>query len=217
MGALRIFDEETGMIVYLVRHAESAPRDHLSYEEGTAVGLSLFGRWQATLLAKKLALLGIQKIVSSPLARARETADAICKATGVSLALDDRFAEHVPSRTLTGVAFKEAKKRTRQEKDFIPQDGESFNHAAERFIKGLKEAVTGNNPACIVSHALVMQDALMVLFSLKVPPILDEASITKLSYENGKFSLVFINNAPSFFADIARRMRRRLKARSVWS
>jgi len=57
-------------IVRLVRHGAAAA----AYSEHTDPGLSSDGRTQAAAVAEGLALLGSQLVVSSPMARARETA-----------------------------------------------------------------------------------------------------------------------------------------------
>lgn len=75
------------MRVFVVRHAEAASGepDHLR-------PLTKTGRKEAEALARKLAKQHVDAIVSSPLVRARQTADAIAAATSAGVEQDDRLA-----------------------------------------------------------------------------------------------------------------------------
>jgi phosphohistidine phosphatase len=74
--------------VYLVRHAEAAPGDP---DELRA--LTPEGRRAARDVGERLAAEGVRPdaLISSPLLRARETADAIGRAVGVEPETDDRL------------------------------------------------------------------------------------------------------------------------------
>ena len=74
------------MRVFVVRHAEAAPGepDHLR-------PLTSAGREAAQRRARDLAAMRIDAVVSSPLLRARQTAEAIASATGVRVEVDDRL------------------------------------------------------------------------------------------------------------------------------
>src|SRR5688500_3230980 len=71
----------------LVRHAKADPG---SPDELRA--LSAAGREQARALAERLSGEQPAVVLSSPLLRARETADAIARAAGAPLRIDDRLA-----------------------------------------------------------------------------------------------------------------------------
>jgi len=75
--------------VYLVRHAKAD-----SGEPDELRALNDKGREQARELAERLARDGVRPdaVLTSPLLRARETADAIAKATGVQAEPDERLA-----------------------------------------------------------------------------------------------------------------------------
>ncbi len=73
--------------LYLVRHAHSDPG-----EPDELRPLSEKGREQARELAARLAEAGPELVLSSPLLRARETAEAIARAAGTPLRVDDRLA-----------------------------------------------------------------------------------------------------------------------------
>jgi len=73
----------------LVRHAEAEPG-----EPDELRALTAHGRWQAQDLAKRLEQHGIrvEAVLSSPLLRARQTADAIAAGAGVAAEPDERLA-----------------------------------------------------------------------------------------------------------------------------
>jgi phosphohistidine phosphatase len=77
------------MRVFLVRHAEAEPGvpDELRT-------LTDHGRWQAQDLGRRFTRRGIrpEAVLSSPLLRARQTADAIAAEAGVSAEPDERLA-----------------------------------------------------------------------------------------------------------------------------
>jgi phosphohistidine phosphatase len=73
--------------VFLVRHAEAAPGDPDELRPLTAAG-----RDTACAVAERLARERPDAVVSSPLLRARETAQLIAEAVGVDVEADDRLA-----------------------------------------------------------------------------------------------------------------------------
>jgi phosphohistidine phosphatase SixA len=81
--------------VFVVRHAEAAPGepDHLR-------PLTSAGREAAERRARELAGKRIDAVVSSPLLRARQTAEAIGAATGARVEVDHRLG---PGATAAGL------------------------------------------------------------------------------------------------------------------
>lgn len=77
------------MQVFLVRHAKAAPG-----EPDALRPLTPHGRQQARELGRRLAGEGVRPsaVLTSPLLRARETADEIARATGSSVEPDERLA-----------------------------------------------------------------------------------------------------------------------------
>ena len=74
--------------LHLVRHADAVPasEDHFAiYDDYEAHPLSERGRAQAAAVAERFAELDLAAVYTSPVRRARETADAIAAAAGVEL------------------------------------------------------------------------------------------------------------------------------------
>ncbi len=85
------------MQLYLVRHADATPGDPDELRT-----LSDEGREQARTLGEQLKAGGVQPdvVLTSPLLRARETAEALARATGSRAETDERLA---PGATADGV------------------------------------------------------------------------------------------------------------------
>jgi phosphohistidine phosphatase SixA len=75
------------MRLFLVRHAEAAPG-----EPDELRPLTPAGRAVARDLGERLAAEQLDAVVSSPLLRARETAEQIARAAGVTAQADERLA-----------------------------------------------------------------------------------------------------------------------------
>jgi phosphohistidine phosphatase SixA len=83
------------MRLFLVRHAEAAPG-----EPDELRPLTPAGRAVARDLGERLATEHLDAVVSSPLLRARETAEQIARAAGLAPEADDRLA---PGATAEGL------------------------------------------------------------------------------------------------------------------
>jgi ribonuclease H / adenosylcobalamin/alpha-ribazole phosphatase len=83
----------SGSVFYLVRHGESAGNVNVGLRRSEDPPLTERGRAQAARAAAALAPLRIHEVCSSPLRRARETAEVIAAAAGVALRVVEGFAE----------------------------------------------------------------------------------------------------------------------------
>ena len=79
--------------VTLVRHGQTASSARSAYSGRSDIPLTDTGREQALRVARRLASAGVDAVVSSPLIRARDTAQAIADAGGAPLILDERLTE----------------------------------------------------------------------------------------------------------------------------
>ena len=87
------------MRIFLVRHAEAVPGEPDELRRLTAAG-----RDAARALGKDLATEQPTAVVSSPLLRARETADLIARACKVDAITDDNLAPGATAETLRDAA-----------------------------------------------------------------------------------------------------------------
>jgi phosphohistidine phosphatase SixA len=84
------------MLVILVRHAEAAPG-----QPDELRPLTSSGREAARMLGDLLAERAPDAVVSSPLLRARETADTLATAAGLDARVDERLAPGATGSSLT--------------------------------------------------------------------------------------------------------------------
>jgi phosphohistidine phosphatase SixA len=85
--------------LFVVRHAEAAPG-----EPDDLRPLTDAGRAAAHALGEVLAAENLDAVVSSPLLRARETADAIARAAGLEAVTDERLAPGASADDMRAIA-----------------------------------------------------------------------------------------------------------------
>lgn len=91
--------------IHLVRHGEVENPDHVVYAGMPGFSLSEDGKLQAAAVANRLGSVTPSSIVSSPLDRAIETANAIAAPHGLAVDVDDRLSEWALSDRWAGVAW----------------------------------------------------------------------------------------------------------------
>ncbi|TLS47307.1 bifunctional RNase H/acid phosphatase [Streptomyces montanus] len=195
----------------LLRHGETplTPQKRFSGSGGSDPGLSEAGRTQAERVAGALAARGtVQDIVSSPLARCRETAGVIAARLGLDVRVEDGLRE-TDFGAWEGLTFGEVRER-------YPEDltawlgsaeaeptggGESFEAVARRVATardGLIATHTGRT-VLVVSHVTPIKT--LVRLALGAPPEslfrmeLSAASLSVIAYyADGNASLRMLND-----------------------
>jgi probable phosphoglycerate mutase len=144
-------------VIYLVRHGETAANAHRVLQTPD-VPLSPRGQEQARRLARRLAAAGIARILSSDLARAALTAEALREATGAPLAQEPLLQERnlgdlrgTPYAELPGDVFGP---------DYAPPGGETwaeFHARVDRaWARTLEHAAAvASGHLAVVTHGLV--------------------------------------------------------------
>ncbi|WP_142848217.1 histidine phosphatase family protein [Telmatospirillum sp. J64-1] len=110
------------------------------------IPLNAEGRTQAAAAANILTEYGIASIWSSPLGRARETAEIVASRLGLAVSLIGGLAERNWGIYEGGAAS------ARKNKDAAPEGGESAADFTRRSIAALSE-VGGPAPALVVAHS----------------------------------------------------------------
>lgn len=133
-------------MVYLVQHGDKQPLPG-------DPGLTDLGRQQAEHAGRWPSGLGISALWTSPMRRARETADRIAAVTGLAVQCDDRLRERLNwDGSMPFDAFLALWARTARDRDLVPAGGQSSRQAAARlraFLAGLR-GLPG--PAAAVTH-----------------------------------------------------------------
>ena len=110
------------------------------------IPLNMTGRRQARQAAELAASLGIVRVVSSPLARARETAAIIASFLGLPVIVENGFKER-DWGTMEGRSYRELIGL-----DAVPEGAESFERFSSRVVAALPEAILPA-PALLVAHS----------------------------------------------------------------
>ncbi|UQZ81342.1 Putative phosphoserine phosphatase 2 [Paenibacillus konkukensis] len=182
---------------YLVRHGIKEKGIH-------DVALAPEGVRQAQKTAIFLCTRPIRKIVSSPLLRAKQTAQLIAEAIGAPVTENIRLRERANWGDLPGQTFEqfvEMWERCTRDRDFIPPVGDSARKAGERMASCLQELAAEHpqDSLIIVTHGGLITDFLVNVFTEEQlnerhPDFVDEqsqlipeCSITNVVYQDGIF------------------------------
>jgi ribonuclease H / adenosylcobalamin/alpha-ribazole phosphatase len=145
----------------LLRHGETAMSAQRRFAGRSDAPLTDTGRRQAAAAAARLAARGgIDMIVTSPLQRARRTAEAVAEATGAPVTVDDGLVE-TDFGEWEGLTFAEVTQRWPDEltgwlasSEVAPPGGESLATVARRVLGALDRLLAAHGPGTLllVSH-----------------------------------------------------------------
>ncbi|MEU4640316.1 bifunctional RNase H/acid phosphatase [Micromonospora sp. NPDC023814] len=207
----------TATRLILVRHGETPYTEQRRYSGRGDVPLSERGRAQARATAARVAALApsVAAVVSSPLSRCTQTAEAIAGALGgVPVRREDDLVE-CDFGAWEGRTFAEVREEWPGEMDawlastrVAPPDGESFTDVAERCrraVDGLCRAYPGET-VVVVSHVspikLVLRDALAAGDGFLHRLFLDAAGISVLDmWPDGGVAVRTVNDTAHLSAD----------------
>jgi probable phosphoglycerate mutase len=203
-------DMGTPTTFVLLRHGETAltPEKRFSGSGGSDPDLSEKGRLQAQNTAAALAARGtVQAVVSSPLARCRQTAAAVAGRLGLEVRIDEGLRE-TDFGAWEGLTFAEVRERYPAELDAwlaspktAPPGGESFEAVARRVARS-RDKLLARYPGrtvLLVTHVtpvktlarLALGAPSEALFRMEVSP----ASLTALAYyADGNASMRLFND-----------------------
>lgn len=194
----------------LLRHGETAltPQKRFSGSGGSDPSLSDVGREQAERAAAAFAARGtIQAIVSSPLKRCQETAQAVAARLGLDVRIEDGLRE-TDFGSWEGLTFGEVRSRRPEElnawlasPEAAPPGGESFASVAERVseTRDRLAAEYAGRTVLLVTHVTPIKT--LVRLALGAPPEslfrmeLSAASVSAVAYYgDGNASVRLLND-----------------------
>jgi ribonuclease H / adenosylcobalamin/alpha-ribazole phosphatase len=192
----------------LLRHGETPLSAERRFAGRGEIPLTEAGQRQAATAADRLAARGgIDLIISSPLLRARQTAEAVARATGATLRADDGLAE-LDFGEWEGLTLAEASQRWPAEVTawlgnvaVAPPGGESFAAAIDRVGAALDRLLAAHQfrTLLLVSHVSPIKIA--VCRALLAPPVtlfrfqLDVASLCEIDwYADGPATVRSLND-----------------------
>ena len=162
----------------LVRHGETEHNVAGVLQGWNDSDLTAAGKGQVERLAQRLRHSGATALYSSPLARARATAEIIAREVELPIAEIDDLREMNcggwEGRRFFGIREEEPElfRRWTEEADFPCPDGESHAGVRERVARGLarieQEASGASGRAIVVSHGIAIRLAATALLELPV-------------------------------------------------
>lgn len=204
-------DMGTPATFVLLRHGETAltPQKRFSGSGGSDPELSATGRRQAAAVAESLAARGtVQSVISSPLRRCRETAQAVADRLGLTVTVEEGLRE-VDFGAWEGLTFAETRERFPEDlqawldspKAAPTGGGESFASATRR-ISATRDRLLAEHAGrtvLLVSHVTPVK--ILVRLALGAPPEalfrmeLSAASLSAVAYyADGNASVRLLND-----------------------
>lgn len=178
--------------IVIVQHGEkvSAPGDP---------GLTAFGVDQARRTAQALQRVGPHSaLLSSPLRRARETAEPVARVLGLQVEVDDRLTERMNWDGESDFDdFISEWQQATADRDYVPTAGDSSRAAGARFMEALDQRCQEGAASLIaVAHGGVTVDLLRTILGDAIveenwPALLHDGvppcALTRLIHRDGSF------------------------------
>lgn len=192
--------------VILIRHGATAPSAERRFAGTTDVDLSDEGREQATVVARRLRQVRIDALYVSPMARCRQTADAITESTGLKQRAADEIREcafgkweGLTSREVMD-QFPEEFRQWLSDDACPPPDGESWTQVGERVGRWFQEAITAHedNTILAVTHGgpilWLCRHLLQAPYSAMLTLEIDPCSLTLLQNRRNLWRIRLLND-----------------------
>jgi broad specificity phosphatase PhoE len=157
-------------VIYLVQHGEKEPGPG-------DPPLTELGRKQAASTARWFRRIELTAVYSSPLRRARQTAQPIGAAASLPVQADERLRERVNWDARQSLhRFLADWDRSTRDRDFVPDNGESSRSAGERLREFVASLAGRPGSVVAVSHGGVTADLLRTLAGDDAlpPPLLND-------------------------------------------
>ena len=165
-------------MIYLIRHGQTDWNMERKIQGQTDIPLNINGKHQAEGVAEEITNLKIDRIISSDLSRAKETAEIINKKIGTKITFDERIRE-VDYGDFEGKFIENIK-----DEEWIlfnqnpeKKNGESRKHVYDRVKNFLKEIKDDEN-VLVVTHSGALK---MMLYYAKNKEKFDLTSYNEFS------------------------------------
>lgn len=194
------------MKIYIIRHGETQWNKEEVFRGRKDISLNETGKKQVERVGLYFSHRPINRIVSSPLARARQTAEAISNPISIAIETMEELTDF-NFGIWEGLPLREVEKRfpadfaiwkTSPEKLRI-ENGDTLAMVRNRISAGLANITSGQEGAVvIVTHRVICK--IIVLHALGIgnehfwDMKYDPGSITLLDRKNDKYTLIFSND-----------------------
>ena len=197
-------------MLYLVRHGEAESNRDNRFGGWSPAPLTDLGHRQAMAAAAEMRRRAPTVLVTSDLARARQTAQPISELLG----LEPRLEPGLRERSLgvfDGLSFAEAEARypdmwkslTSRDPNAVPEGGESADVVFQRVSSSVERILTDHpgERIAVVTHGLALFHVFSFVCGLGAPShdhpvfvLVDNASITQLERRGAHWRIVSIND-----------------------
>lgn len=153
------------MQIYLLRHGQTTGDIEDRYGGNYDDHLTDLGKKEAVRLSEELSKVGIEKVFSSPLNRAKETAEILKKSLGIDIEIIENLRERNHYGVLTGIIKSEAKEKFPEDVEKVKSyktcatNGEEYLSFKERVENAFKEITkTDFSLVAVVTHGGVIRE-----------------------------------------------------------
>jgi broad specificity phosphatase PhoE/ribonuclease HI len=165
----------TPTVAWLLRHGETPLSVERRFSGHDDAALTDRGRAQATAAARRLAELSVDAVISSPVRRARQTADAVAVALGLEVVIEPGFAES-DFGDWQGFTFAEVQKQWPgqlqhwlDDPEAAPPGGESQAATDCRVLQAREQVLSSYAGATVVVVSHVTPIKLLIRSALDAP------------------------------------------------
>ena len=151
---------------YFIRHGETNWNRQDKIMGRTDIPLNTVGIQQAKSAQQMMHRLPIDKIESSPLLRASQTAKILNEELNLPIELKAEFMERCWGE-MEGTPFQATFLSKRNDEE-IPTGAESFSEFQQRVSKGLNEVLSSSSSKLIVAHGGVF---MVIISLLRIPDV----------------------------------------------
>ncbi len=196
--------------IYFVRHCEATGNAQRLFQGSTDCDISETGAKQLEFLSERFKDIPLDAVYSSPLKRARCTAEAIAKDKPLAVIINNDLRE-LHGGIVEGKPFSEGFKGhpelqdawNNHPEDFAPEGGESMRDAYSRIIKVTSEIAKENNgkTVAIAAHGGVFRCLFCELLhgtieKLGECPFIDNTAVSLVEFDDElNHKIVFFNDS----------------------
>ena len=205
--------------LYLIRHAEAEGNIYRRLHGQYNARLTYNGLRQIEALKARFADVRIDAVYSSDLARACQTAMALCGPKGLPLHREPRFREvfageweNRPFAELERTEPEQMANFLRNPEQWRAPGAETYERYSTRFAEALRDVAEAHpdQTVAVFSHGCVMSGGLHRLLGLEHnASVCDNTGVSLLRWENGVFTPVYLNDNAHLSPAISTRARQR--------
>lgn len=201
--------------IYFIRHAEAEGNVFRRLQGQYDSLITPNGRRQIAALEARFATIPIDAVYASDLTRTCITAGAIYKPKQLPLQTDRRLREictgiweNLPFGWLEHSDPVRNRAFSHSPKTWSVEGSETFDVYTGRFLEALKEIAQKHEgqSVALFSHGMVLRGALQTLFfpdQENAVAHCENTAVTHITYENGEFSLQYLNDASHITPEIS--------------